>query len=365
MKKIFLSLLLILGVTGCVFSKDEPVEEEPKKEVEILLVDDLSFEIFSDVTIKDLISEDNEAEILNEEDEVDTSKLGELKVSIQYKDRKKEKEHDVRIKIVDTESPKIEYTKELSTTVGTSINLTKGVTVTDNSKEDISVSVSGDYDFNKAGTYKLKYIAFDSSNNKTEEEFTLVVKEEEKKTSTSSSSSSTKTNSGSTNKNTGSTNKNTNSNNKSRSNSNTSKFKVGTINGVGKSYFRGYSTYTSDMSKWRYYDECTLDSFTFTPVIYKDIDSRDSLKLEYKVKWTRKDGYGDSGGCWANIKITDEGGNVLSASVEMFGKKGIIYDVGDSSTYTGSIAINTKLDLIEGTKINVSFSEVSKKNLKG
>lgn len=359
MKKVFLSLLLILGVTGCVFEKEEPAPEL-KEEKEIVLVDNLSFEIFSEITVKDLIGEGNQVEIVNEDEKVDTSKLGENIITIQYKDKKKEKEHDVRIKIVDTEAPVITFEKEITTTVGKSVSLTNGVKVSDNSKEDISVSVSGDYDFNKAGEYELKYVAFDSSNNKTEESFKLIVKEEEKK-NTSSSSSNTKTNSD-TNSNTKSNTKNNNSS--SSSTTSKAKYTIGKIDGVGKSYFRGYYTYTSDMSKWRAYDECTLTSFTVTPVVYKNIDSKDALRLDYKVKWTKKDSDGESSGCWAKIKITDEGGNVLLADVETFGKGNIITKVGNSSTYTGSIHINTKMDLIEGTKINITFSDVSKRNLK-
>lgn len=51
----------------------------------------------------------------------------------------------------------------------------KDVKVSDNSKEDIVATVVGEYDINKDGTYKLKYVAVDSSNNKVEEEFILVV----------------------------------------------------------------------------------------------------------------------------------------------------------------------------------------------
>lgn len=52
-----------------------------------------------------------------------------------------------------------------------------GVTVSDNSKEDIVVTIDGKYDSEKPGTYVMYYKASDSSNNTTSKEFKLVVKE--------------------------------------------------------------------------------------------------------------------------------------------------------------------------------------------
>lgn len=80
----------------------------------------------------------------------------------------------------DTIPPTIEYKKELTTTEGTEIDLLKDVKVNDNTGGYIKATVEGKYDFSKEGTYKLKYVAIDSSGNKTEEEFTLHVKKEVK-----------------------------------------------------------------------------------------------------------------------------------------------------------------------------------------
>lgn len=164
------SIILIIGIvlTILLINKTTP-------KVEVILNDNLNFEINSDVKLLSLISKNNKAEIISKDEQIDTSKLGEKELIIKYKDRHKENEYKFKINIIDTQAPVIEYQKELSTIEGTSIDLLKDVKVSDNSKEEIQASVEGEYNFDNEGTYNLKYIAIDSSNNKKEEEFTLKV----------------------------------------------------------------------------------------------------------------------------------------------------------------------------------------------
>ena len=61
--------------------------------------------------------------------------------------------------------------------MGEEIDLLKDVMVEDNSKENITPQVEGEYDINKSGDYKLYYIAEDTSGNKAKEEFILHIKE--------------------------------------------------------------------------------------------------------------------------------------------------------------------------------------------
>ena len=79
--------------------------------------------------------------------------------------------------VVDRESPVIAFTNYLEISVGNEVDLLEGVSVTDNSGEEITVTVEGSYDINKAGTYELKLVACDSSLNKAEEKFILRVKD--------------------------------------------------------------------------------------------------------------------------------------------------------------------------------------------
>ena len=115
-------------------------------------------------------------ELLTENIRVDTSTLGEQQINIKYiNEFGNEEEYNFEVNIVDTTKPIIEFESELSTTIGNEINLLERVQVKDNSLEELSVNVSGDYDFNVVGIYNLKYVVTDSSGNTTEEEFILKV----------------------------------------------------------------------------------------------------------------------------------------------------------------------------------------------
>ncbi len=181
-KKIIIFIMICFFVVGC--GKTETPKQDEKES--IILNDNLEFEINSELSLLSLVSEDNKVEIVSDDEIVDTSILGDKEITIKYLVNGKEEEKTFTITITDTQAPTIKFTKELSTTSGTKINLLKGVKVSDNSNEEINATIEGDYDFNKEGTYKLKYVAVDSSGNKKEEEFTLKVN---KKTTTSSSSS--------------------------------------------------------------------------------------------------------------------------------------------------------------------------------
>lgn len=173
-KKILLSLLVLVAlftITGCGIEKNI----ENKKEEKVILNDNLSFEINEELMLSSLISENNKVEIISEDELIDTSSLGEKEITIKYKSNEGEKKQIVKINIIDTLAPSIEYTKELTTTEGTEIDLLNGVKVTDNSNENITPTIEGNYDINKEGTYNLKYVAVDSSGNKMEEEFVLKV----------------------------------------------------------------------------------------------------------------------------------------------------------------------------------------------
>lgn len=116
-------------------------------------------------------------EILTEKTEIDTASVGEKKISLTVKPTfGAEDVFTYSVTVVDREIPKITFNGDLETTEGTEIDLLKGVSATDNSNEEIAVSVEGDYDFIKPGEYSLKYVAIDSSNNKAEEAFKLTVK---------------------------------------------------------------------------------------------------------------------------------------------------------------------------------------------
>ena len=117
-------------------------------------------------------------EIITNKEKIDTTKVGEQIINIKVKDYfNKEKDYSYKLNIYDKEPPVITYTKEHITDYGKEVDLLKDVKVVDNSNETICVSIIGEYDINQSGTYKLYYLAKDSTGNEIKEEFTLTVKE--------------------------------------------------------------------------------------------------------------------------------------------------------------------------------------------
>ena len=146
------------------------------KKPTVILKDDLVAEINSEHKIFDYVEGVNNGLITSSNKKIDTSTLGNKRLILKTKNVLG-KEFDYKFKIVvkDTTAPVITCNKELSTTEGASIDLLSGVGVSDNSNESIEVKVEGDYDFNVAGSYNLKYVAEDSSHNVASEDFVLNV----------------------------------------------------------------------------------------------------------------------------------------------------------------------------------------------
>lgn len=146
-----------------------------------------TLEINSVYSTKDLVSGQN---ILLKDNEYSFDKLGDNQLTIKYLKGNNEKEKIINIKVVDTTKPELELkTTSITLVVGDKDTLLDNVTAKDNSNEEITVLIEGDYDLKKAGTYNLKYVATDSSGNKAQEDFTLTVNEKKTAQTVSTSSS--------------------------------------------------------------------------------------------------------------------------------------------------------------------------------
>ena len=118
--------------------------------------------------------------ITTEKTLINTSNVGKVDVSLAVKPIFGPEEiFSYSVSVVDHESPEITFAAHLETDVGNEIDLLKGVSVTDNSGENITVTVEGFYDIQTVGEYQLTYVASDSSLNQTEEAFTLAVVDHE------------------------------------------------------------------------------------------------------------------------------------------------------------------------------------------
>ncbi len=165
---IFLLVIIVIAVLlVIILTKKESGNNLIEKEIQV--------EVNSEVDLLSYLDDVKKEDIISGEIFVDTKKLGEQTIKLTDKDH----EYIFNVRVLDTTKPEISFKKEITTKVGAKIDLLKGVTVKDNSNEELTATVVGDYDFNKEGTYSLKYVAKDSSDNIAEEEFTLKVEKTE------------------------------------------------------------------------------------------------------------------------------------------------------------------------------------------
>lgn len=175
-KKIVIVIVLLLIAIGFViyYLNDKKMKEIEANKLKVTFKEDNKVEINSSVKFDDFIYSVINGELVNGEDSVDTSKLGDSQLEFVFKNKDNlEEKLNYNILIVDTVAPTIEAKKELTSYVGKDINLLDGVKVSDNSKEEITPKVIGEYDKAKVGKYNLKYEVIDSSGNKAEYDFIL------------------------------------------------------------------------------------------------------------------------------------------------------------------------------------------------
>ena len=168
--------ILVLILIGSLIFINYRKKQILKNKANVVFIKDTDIEINDEVILETFVKEIKNGELLNGDEEVDTSKLGKKKLVFSVKNKNAEEEtFNLNINIVDTTKPEIEAKEEISAYVGSKIDLLKEVSVKDNSLEEIEAKVIGEYDINKEGEYLLKYEASDSSGNKGSFDFVLKV----------------------------------------------------------------------------------------------------------------------------------------------------------------------------------------------
>ena len=165
---IIIFVIIILGISGYFFYNS--------RKLKVNLDSDRIVNINDEVYNIDYIKSVKNGTIVSDKENVDTSVLGKKKIGLKIKNYfNKIVKYEYDIDIVDREEPSIDYRDRLSTTEGVEIDLLDGVKASDNSSEEIEVTIEGEYDFNKVGEYELYYVAKDSSGNIKKEKFILEV----------------------------------------------------------------------------------------------------------------------------------------------------------------------------------------------
>ena len=163
-------LVVVILIIGGIYLNSKRLVLEYENNIEV----DINEKLYNLDAIKNI----KNGKIITERELVNTTKLGKVKVSFQVENFfKRRVKYIYIVNVVDKEAPKIIFKNELESEIGEEIDLLKDVTVEDNSKENITPQVEGEYDINKSGDYKLYYIAEDTSGNKAKEEFILHIKE--------------------------------------------------------------------------------------------------------------------------------------------------------------------------------------------
>ena len=152
-KHIFLILLFIFAFNNCflyLFIDNTKYKNE---------ISNLEFGYEERIKVNTIIETDNNAFL-------DTSKLG---MNIYEDDN-----NIIYYNVVDKTPPLI-LGGNVTTTIGNKIDLINKFLCGDNLDDNPKCYIEGNYNINKIGTYKLKYVAIDSNNNKSTKNFKLKI----------------------------------------------------------------------------------------------------------------------------------------------------------------------------------------------
>ncbi len=174
MKWIFI-LLASLIITGC---EGKTYEDKTNDNISIIVN---SVPVYSDTYLKDIMTLQSDVKVISENYKIDTNSLGEKKLKVYFKKDKKNYVYNYVLNVIDGEMPKVFSGTNKTVYVGYEGDLCNLITYGDNYTGDVKCEITGEYDLNKAGTYKLLYTLSDSSNNKKEVNVTVNVIEKPKK----------------------------------------------------------------------------------------------------------------------------------------------------------------------------------------
>lgn len=111
------------------------------------------------------------------ENDIDLGKCGEYTVHyIIKKDNKKTDEQELTFKVIDTTNPTIKCDETIKVVASDKkFNINRYATITDNSSDKLTITLDGDYDTTKSGSYDVTITAKDSSDNQAMKNITMEV----------------------------------------------------------------------------------------------------------------------------------------------------------------------------------------------
>ena len=149
-----------------------------KKAKKIVELKTTEVEVYSDIKLKDLISNINGKIIDNKK--IDTKKLGKKEITFEYINNDNIKiNYTITINIVDKTPPIISQIKNYKITEGDTTDISKTLFCGDNYDKNPKCTIKGEYDVNTPGTYNVTFIGVDSSNNKSTNKMNIIVEEKQ------------------------------------------------------------------------------------------------------------------------------------------------------------------------------------------
>lgn len=172
--KIVLIIILSLFVSSCE-KKEINNNDILSKNTDLLVYE--SYEIDNLITLKEGITLENNDVFI-------PKKIGENKYTIKYKKDNKIKEKELIFNVVDNTPPKVFGGTNKTVLLNYDKDLCDLIVYGDNYDKKPKCEITGEYDLQKEGTYKLLYKLTDQSNNLKEVNVTLNIVKEYKKNNT-------------------------------------------------------------------------------------------------------------------------------------------------------------------------------------
>ena len=170
---LFLFLLVMIVLVSVILHF---INLNEKSIVKVVMVDDLEFDVDSEIKISNLFNSIENGKLVDEEELLDTSKIGKRKINVNVVNNyDKEEIISFEINVVDNIKPVIKGDDKIVIGTGDEIDLLSFVEVIDNYDSELKVIVDGEYDVNINGKYDLSYVVKDSSGNESRKDFELIV----------------------------------------------------------------------------------------------------------------------------------------------------------------------------------------------
>ena len=146
--------------------------------VDYALVENPTYEINTENNIATLFSQINSGTLENGDMILDTTEIGEKSQEITIASQLGTKQtFVVTYNVIDATPPTITGDNELVLEANSEIDILGYYQAEDNSKQEVALTIDGDYDLTQAGDYTIRVVAKDQSSNEATKEVTLKITE--------------------------------------------------------------------------------------------------------------------------------------------------------------------------------------------